>query len=101
MGLCLFFRATTSFINRKSSYLNKQTWKLKDKPEENSCADNFANRTLTDRKIQNHPWGFLHTPKQAANSKLKCRLDARWKKRQPPPLPDPKKHHCQRGFVSR
>jgi hypothetical protein len=52
-----FFRATTYFINRKSSYMSKQTWKLKDKdrPGENSCPGHFAEKNLTDRKIQNHP----------------------------------------------
>jgi hypothetical protein len=54
---CFFFRATTYFINRKSSYMSKQTWKLKDKdrPGENSCPEHFANRNLKDGKIQNHP----------------------------------------------
>jgi hypothetical protein len=51
------FRATTYFINRKSSYMSKHTWKLKDKdrPGENSCPGHFAERILKDRKIQNHP----------------------------------------------
>jgi hypothetical protein len=35
--------------------MSKQTWKLKDKdrPGENSCPRHFAEKNLTDRKIQN------------------------------------------------
>jgi hypothetical protein len=50
-----FLRATTYFINRKSSYMTKQMWKRKDRPGENSCPKIFAERTLKDRKIQNDP----------------------------------------------
>jgi hypothetical protein len=39
--------------------------------------------------------------KLTAAAKLQHRLDARWKRRRTPPLPDLNKHHRQWGFVNR
>jgi hypothetical protein len=41
----------------------------------------FCKKTLKDRKIQNHPYAILHSPKLAAASTLQCRQDTRWKRR--------------------
>jgi hypothetical protein len=35
--------------------MNTQMWKLKDRPGKISSPRNFADSTLKDRKIQNHP----------------------------------------------
>jgi hypothetical protein len=62
----------------KSSYTSKQTCK---KSEENSCPENFAEKILKDRNIQNYSYGFLHSPNPEAAAKLQRRLDVRWKRR--------------------
>jgi hypothetical protein len=50
-----FFRATTYFINRKSSYNNKKIWKLENNPGGNIFLGNSADRIIKDRKIQSYP----------------------------------------------
>jgi hypothetical protein len=56
--------------------MNKQTWKLKDGPGENRFPENFADKTLINRKIQNHSYGFVQSP-NPATPKLQHRLGAR------------------------
>jgi hypothetical protein len=45
-----------------------------------SCPENFADKTLINRKIQNHSYGFVQSP-NPATPKLQHRLGARLNRR--------------------